>query len=433
MKSILVKSISLVALLATVSNVKAQWTAMPSISGYHLTDMSFPSEEVGFVVSNEIGQSSYQVWKTTDGANTWDTIPVPDLYQPEIHDLHFLSETLGFLSVRDNSMFGLDAQLFKTTDGGNTWTDISPMDPDIGFGYSQVYFLNENTGYWLIGESVYKTEDGGTTWIDSNPGIYSATSISFYDEDHGIIGNWDGTFAYRGALITTTDGGDNWNHHDLTAWYSKIDDVDFVSENVAMGFSAGWGAGISAPQLRVSTDAGMTWDSVAMQLLADSMDQPLNMDFANPDTGYILGGNNDGTIYYTVDGGHNWMIDHVSNNYMRALQLAGSAAYAIGQEGVVLKKEGAVLGFGESPLANAGFDVFPNPVVSGQSATLAIDKPHFVKSLVITDVLGRKLTEVAVNKMTKAAQIEIPQTESGIYFLAIDFEVGQLLQKLVVE
>ena len=121
MKSILVKSISLVALLATVSNVKAQWTAMPSISGYHLTDMSFPSEEVGFVVSNEIGQSSYQVWKTTDGANTWDTIPVPDLYQPEIHDLHFLSETLGFLSVRYNSMFGLVAQLFNSTEVGKSW------------------------------------------------------------------------------------------------------------------------------------------------------------------------------------------------------------------------------------------------------------------------------------------------------------------------
>lgn len=144
------------------------------------------------------------VWKSTDGGNTWNTIS------------NFGSITLRSLVVApSNSNVIYTATLStirKTTDGGNNWVDITTGLPSNSITYISVHNTNPDI-LWVsfsgstAGEKVYKSTDGGVNWTNvsgnlpnlpincvlyengTNNGIYVGTDIGIYYKNDDLL-NW---------------------------------------------------------------------------------------------------------------------------------------------------------------------------------------------------------------------------------------------------
>ncbi|HYF01364.1 MAG TPA: YCF48-related protein [Planctomycetota bacterium] len=233
------------------------WTeATDSGTTQDLTDVHFPSANVGYAVGNQgivvkttdggdnwtvenggipstnlnavffvsestgvaVGQHGLIV-RTTDGGDTW-TVIESGLNGEHNHDVDFVDAFTGWIAGHQG--------ILRTLDGGVTWSIVSTVSggPEIG-----VDFLGSQIGYLVKDNSVMKTEDGGTTWTPMTLPTVDGdlTALSFVDDFHGYV------VTDSGEVLRTDDG--------LTftllpsATSQSLNAVDFV------GLFAGWAVG----------------------------------------------------------------------------------------------------------------------------------------------------------------------------------------------
>src|SRR6267378_1864549 len=129
-----------------------------------------------------MAQGNDQLLRTVDGQN-WEVVgKIPDYY----YDYLFTSPTTGVMSS--------SGRIQRTVDGGKE---------------GEVFFLDENTGFLLIGNgNVYATGDGGQSWHQL-PGVYigGRPQMKFADPQVG----W--SIIYR-TMAFTTDGR-RWTSRDI--------------------------------------------------------------------------------------------------------------------------------------------------------------------------------------------------------------------------
>lgn len=180
------------------------WRQVQNNTTLPVYGISFMNAQVGFAVG---GQSycggtgckvpGYLMLKTTDGGETWDSVPLP--YKPaDLRTIKFYSPAFGIA-------IGIAANLF-TRDGGETWTDFTSEEMKI---CNHLSLISENAAYIsVLQNQLYKTINGGGSWqkiSDQKPN--SIQSIMFLNEQVGFI-------SYYNALLKTTDGGLTWNKLD---------------------------------------------------------------------------------------------------------------------------------------------------------------------------------------------------------------------------
>jgi photosystem II stability/assembly factor-like uncharacterized protein len=115
--------------------------------------------------------------KSSDNGASWTSINI-DSSNPTgpLYDIFFLDANNGWICGASNV-------ICKTSDGGNTWSSL----PNNGGGqyYVNIDFVNSNVGYLTSDNAIYKTTNGGTTWglfvSDSDPLLESC----FVSEDYG--------------------------------------------------------------------------------------------------------------------------------------------------------------------------------------------------------------------------------------------------------
>lgn len=180
-----------------------------------------------------------------------------------------------------------------------------------------IYFVNEEVG-WVkkkhshipmsksMPEFTYlETRDGGETWREISDGWILRRfrdGMHFINENEG----WsvEGGFDDLGVVFHTVDGGRHWEKHRIKGEGFRA--IQFVNEKV------GWVVGTA---IYKTIDGGKTWEKKAIGKGVDLM----GISFLNERIGWICGayyggGQEDGIVLHTVDGGESWTINYLDQD-----------------------------------------------------------------------------------------------------------------------
>ena len=271
------------------------WSKLANLPGAVVHDVAFQNATVGYAAA-ELGQ----VWKTTDGGNSWKLIlnrSFPYYYYginvmgPVVMASGFddnNSEAILSISTNGGAKWAADIVLSTSAWAGRVrmtnraskglamngeglanpgpnaawwtttrtnWTQVTP-DPNGGwFGY-QFTLLNDQTAY-ASGITFCKSANIGATWncAPSADQVFDGPT-QFLNDKIGWTGGGEISPNVAGWLHRTTDGGTKWSGRVLnTAW--PIRQIEFLSKKV--GWAAGGNIYSNVGGIYYSADGGKTW------------------------------------------------------------------------------------------------------------------------------------------------------------------------------
>ena len=297
-------------------NAGLNWSLINiNVTTYGVTDIQF--SDTGNIYAL-IGGGYSGIRKSENNGSSWTDIPTGIINQA------MLVQTDNTILV--SSLSGI----YRTINGGGSWNNLYSWPQN----RSTYHFYNTSTSEIILagfGGQIYRTQNNGTAWTEINSGFNYVTGIDVLNsaEAYAI-----GAFGFSPGLMHTSNGGENW--HLMTA-PSVVSAIDFVDP--LTGFAIG-SAGLSK-----TTDGGQSWtiknatitsgkivalDAMNIHVLSNNMivhnsfdggetwgtgnynvALPLvvfplyDMEFTNTMNGRLSG--DSGYIYYTSDGGINWI------------------------------------------------------------------------------------------------------------------------------
>ena len=279
----------------------------------------------------------FEVLQTTDGGQTWRQIP--DQFKNKIRSVWFADPQNGWALSIDRNILG-------TTDGGATWAIQrkagkiklklvgNKREPELEQPeqIDQLLFVDRTHGWaWGGGRKDETTEqpgillttvDGGRNWNQIQyPFDQNTSTIFFLDAEHGWASTMGASF-YR-----TEDGGLNWTKFQTKLPEDVFRAIFFTSAN------DGWIVGRSG-RIAKTTDGGRTWRK--MYEIKDEF-KMYDIFFSDRDHGWAVG--DDGAILYTSDAGVSWLdiSAPISAKLRDVIFVNGRMGWAVGLTGAVLK------------------------------------------------------------------------------------------------
>ena len=257
------------------------------------------------------------LYSTTDGGLTWTASTTPF----SGGDLNFIDENNGWMLADLGVGAGSNAvAIFQTTDGGAAWTRTYTNDPNnpeaddslpLGGIKSDLVPLNMQTA-WVSGVTyssgtvyLFRTDDAGHNWSQVTlelPAGGESFELGIDRDQMQFVSATDGFLVVRmagdstqTAIYVTRDGGTTWT---LTpTLIPNAGASDFLSAEEAIIYNG--------EQFYVTRDAAQTWSTVSPNIIFG--DSFANMDFANPNTGWVITVADDHrSLYRTNDGGATW-------------------------------------------------------------------------------------------------------------------------------
>jgi photosystem II stability/assembly factor-like uncharacterized protein len=216
------------------------------IADHHSTNMCSILRDVQMLDSLNgyaIGDSAW-IFKTTNGGLDWYTLP-------NNFNRNFKFYKGFFFDAQTWYLFGQpgvgDAQedIYKTTDGGNTWTTSFAGNSSMSKVIRNAFFLNKNTGWVIESNNIYKTTDAGATWTHQTANITSAGGVFMTDSLTGYC------YSLNKQILKTTDGGSSWN---MLPFNFDMNILSMSFMNASCGVVSGY-YGYTA----FTTDGGNTW------------------------------------------------------------------------------------------------------------------------------------------------------------------------------
>ncbi len=181
--------------------------------------MEFYDENLGIIIPkngfpNPDDSLDKRIYITTDGAETWNDLPLPE------HLPGIISISTIFIFDENNFIFGCTTKdamtsVLKTNDGGESW-DFYPVKNDMP-GAGLLHFTDSQTGYFtdfyfdnenIRHNVIMKTYNGGHIW---NP-----VTDFIETENNGqvrFVGFWNNDIGYAagpGNVYRTSNGGLSW-------------------------------------------------------------------------------------------------------------------------------------------------------------------------------------------------------------------------------
>jgi len=303
-------------LLSTVSFAQSyKWEALVNapVAARH-DGMAWVTPEKGWIIN-----SSGQIWKTTDGGNSWVQQKAISSYLRSIDFADSLHGWVGTLRGFGLANKSLIQPLYFTSDGGTNWTKLdttlipSPKPTKIcGLSMVGTNIIYGSGGYDGPARIV-KSIDGGATWtsIDMSPYAQTLIDIKFFSADTGIVvgGGLSGVFGFdvgsntiNAVVLYTTDGGATWTPKYTGSvageWGWKI---DFLTRNIGyVSLEA-----FEHATILKTTDGGLTWSRMEIENNFDLE----GVGFINENHGFAGGY---GITTETVNGGETWTALNIS-------------------------------------------------------------------------------------------------------------------------
>ena len=251
-----------------------------------------------FIVGNDIYYS-----QTSNYERDWKSAQFT-VKNFSLNDIHFFNSSTGFA-------VGPHKAILKTTDSGDNWIPIN-YDESSNSSLFKIFFLDDSTG-WACGSNgiVFLTSDAGETWIEKTSGAHTELhDIYFVSETRGIAvgGSWAdigfGNHFYQ-SLLTTDDGGNNWNVSEQQEFYDILFD-DLLRAIFFINETEGWIAGGNT--VMHTTDAGNTWEET--YCVPPNTEGCYNIKavyFSDSNNGLAAGGGGPDQVWRTTDAGKTWL------------------------------------------------------------------------------------------------------------------------------
>jgi len=218
-----------------------------------MRSVEFLNDSIGFA-----GSLDGQLFKTTDGGNSW--LDISNLLNPNVAGI------CGLNAIADSIIYGVGiwsepAYVIKSMDAGVSWsyTNMSSL----AHGLVDVYFFSADTGFVTgIGLNdqaiVLYTDDGGATWQNKFSGSVNGTyawKIQFLNRRHGVICIASVNASSASEMAITSDSGMTWTVKQVTPMYNELEGIGFINE--AHGYVGGYFNGMYE-----TTDTGATWNLI---------------------------------------------------------------------------------------------------------------------------------------------------------------------------
>ena len=236
---------------------------------------------------------------SASGAPGWDLTTYKNLRYSPVDAQNLLAAAC--LDANNILVGGLNGQVYKSTDGGNSWIDKSIpefMPPAyLGTHIIDMKYVASNAAYMICSNGyAYRSLDGGNDW----PDLYAFNSgkalngLDFTDANTGWICASLGS-ANSGSVYRTTNGGLSWTMQNGSfTGANNLLGIDFINN------TTGWVVGGTAAKIFKTTDGGVNWVSQTAPSTVTGL--LYTVSFANTDTGFAAGAS--GKIIRTFDGGN---------------------------------------------------------------------------------------------------------------------------------
>lgn len=240
------------------------WEERALPRGSNPQSFAFANERDGFLLvagapGALCGSGIPEIWRTSDGAATWDKLPSTGINEPCKSDISAASPTEAFLVGLDQDKA---AVVYRTQDGGLSWQISNPLPaapalsttaglyPHRIRAFGSTLFMEATAGPSAL-QFVFRSTDGAATWS------YIATAPA---STEGLIAfvtptRWI-TIGAPGAAQETTDSGATW--HAYATDYSQAAPItpDVVFGDATVGYATVRGS------IQRTIDGGAHWTAI---------------------------------------------------------------------------------------------------------------------------------------------------------------------------
>ena len=177
------------------------WTVIKTDAGRKFTRLVAVDNNNIFAFGTDY--LSGKLFRSINGGSSWQEITLPP--SSTIQYVSFLTSSKGWLIAKDISSQA--GTVYYTSDAGGTWK--LKNDPEqTPFYCSKMAFINDSTGFALVGFDTYRTTDSGRIW-EPLPRDNGFTYLGYYHNDLQLINNtqlWSGG-DHELLEINTNTGG----------------------------------------------------------------------------------------------------------------------------------------------------------------------------------------------------------------------------------
>lgn len=275
------------------TNAGTTWNPIPNVlqfndQSFTVQDFQAISENVAFLgASYVLNTGKGRLYKTQNGGLTWT--PIKE-FTTAVTYVHFWDQNTGIVVCYPdmNPTGAKKIEIFRTTDGGNTWVAKGGILLTAS-GPNQIpRYIHDtlNDAFWFgssNGEMI-KTNDKGATWTVTQT-LYDSSHYEYGQKSLGHFVMTGNNTAYytdynTGNLYKTTDGFQTEQYignpgFGRQTYLEKIPGTDIL---LAAGgsFEAG-----SSRGSKYSTDYGITWHAIGTPGRVSVKSAGLNMTFAH--------------------------------------------------------------------------------------------------------------------------------------------------------
>lgn len=413
-----------------------KWRIAPNSpeAGSRFNDASFINAYTGWVCS----ANNQAIYKTTNSGNSWfivgNTLTTNRC-------IAFFDSLRGFTGEYNSSN-----RLNMTTNGGVTWSIVNIPFPattgSCGFSVVNDSVLYGCGTYWGPAR-VIKTIDKGLTWQNIDMSMYTngLVDCKFFTPDSGLVVGRAGVGSQtRGIVLSTADGGVNWDTVHLTTvalqWCWKIQFLNHTTGYISLEATG------NPPHYYLkTTNRGLNWEE---KIYSPTLNYDAEgIGFINENTGWVGGWST--YTNETTDGGLSWHLVDTSgmgtlmSNVNRIRFMGDTLAFAFGKRIYKYSKDIPTSVHNQNFVVNNFklYQNYPNPFNPKTKIKLDLPVGTNVK-ITVHDILGKEVATIIEGDYLSAGTWEFEwdatNYPSGVYYYTVyNHDIGYTKSMLLVK